>query len=419
LSDSVPYTFVRRNNNVITIRLDSVPDINRIVAKIDASKFRVNGHLTDLDEDGIAGESYDDQYEVLSISNGSSMTPTSWTDDFFRPETAITLTFVNNLPSSGGNFDATNKVKNVYFMNSGFSGENNKYMRDIFNDIKGNFELQKYNKDAKNWEKAADAALYVYTSIIPDDFPDEYPWNYSDLLYFKIDAEDLGIYRIKATNLKNLKTSSNYFASPKPAKIKIDDDLTFYNTPYTDPVSTYDYRVRRWQDDNPVDYSNIIIKTDSNNRNVVIEMLLNPVGDDLNSGTLVYPETMNTDAFNKCFKLVYINTNDENIINENVNLATLTNLVELKITDVKYSASKRLNANNDRINCITITLDPSYQIHGDRQISLLLSPDFKYGGGHVTFGNYLNGDTAYNNPAGTYYNGSYFWRSYGLTLEDL
>jgi len=54
-------------------------------------------------------------------------------------------------------------------------------------------------------------------------------------------------------------------------------------------------------------------------------------------------------------------------------------------------------------------LDKSYKIDGNRGISFLINTGFKYASDGIVFGN--------PRTTNSYFNGSYFWRSYGGSVE--
>jgi len=402
IGDLLSYTFVRRNENIINIKLDSVPNANKIEWRIDASKYKVYGQLTDINGDYIAGESYDDQYGTLDITDGTPIA--GWSDEFFKPEYDSTISFTIT-PPAGGTFTTSNPSSYISLIASAGAGSDPLYaiQRKLLSDLLPNIELQKYNQSTNSWAKEGTVTFYEYTAPTPADFPAT--WT-QDRLYVKLDTlDDLGIYRVKATGLKNISTTNTAGAV---SKVRIyASNPTFRsilnNTYISDPVVYYNSSARLLELTSPID--EVTIKTDSNKRNVVLEVYFNSITDTINSGDAVYPEVMNTGDFIKTFKLVYNGTTPTTAIANGASLTTLSNIVEIKITDVKYTSDKRTNAENDKNDCAIITLDPAYQING-RSIYLLLSPDFKYGGGHITFGNL--------STTGSFYNGSYFWRSYGF-----
>jgi len=410
LGDKIKYTFVRRNltsANIIYIAFtEGVPNIDKIVAKVDASKFKVYGQLTDSNLDGTSGESYDDQYQEITISGSTSyMMPNSYTNVFYRPEVTADITI--NGPLSGS-FTNANTSQYISLYNTGNAGTGYlaAFYRSIRDDLKDKIVIEKYNKEKNEWEKdSAEIKTFNYDSVsgVPAEFPAW--WSNTDQLYTVITPEDLGIYRVKATGLKKLVSKVNY-GEGKPAKIFVtlsNDDLKtslsnsyLFDTGYSSPALYQNTDTKRqWQTVSPV--INYLITSDSNKKNVVIELYCRSIID-TKTNTVAYPEQLSLEDFKKSVKLVYKPSN----VDYAGSLSDQKELVELKIKDVKYDNSKRYDVNQTEVNRIVVTLDPSFQL-GSQSFYLLLSPGFKYTGGNIIFG-----DPSLN----SFYNGSYFWKNY-------
>jgi hypothetical protein len=392
MSGTLGYIFIRRVDNQITVKLDTVPNSKYFVGKIDAAHYKVFGEVLDFNGDGKGGESYDDLYYTLTVTGGAEMM--SYTDIFLRPEWTINFYLS---AGDGGFFTNTATSTYITLIDTESSGANNAQLRKIVTDLTEKIEFQKYNQTTKSWAKDGTVSPYEYTGTIPSGYPVSF---ITDRLFVNITPDDLGIYRVKASDAANLTSKDNY--GVKPAKIKINGNY-LNNTIYAGPVSYYNNDIRQWETDNPV--TEVMLNSDSSRKNVVLDVYFDSIIDSKASTSgEVWLEQLAIDKFNESFKLVYQIDNPGDIIDAGADFSQ-TNLIELKVTDVKYSASKQKNATNTNNNCITITLDPGYKIDGGRAISLLLSPNFKYTGGHVTFGN--------PEVANTYYNGIFFWRSYG------
>jgi len=402
LTTGVDYKFVRRSGNDIIV-IVTVPDIDNIVAKVDASKYKVYGQPLDTDGDGKVDE-YDDYYKHITIIGSTkhmmdTMYSSAWNPPVFGP-----IDIGINGPS-GGLFlttDATPKLFIIYNRGIGGTTPGDINDRKILSDIVPLIEIQKYDQASNTWAKDGTVALYDSTTTAPTGTA----WT-TDIIYGSFTPVDLGIYRVIAKDVANLTTKANYGASSKPAKITINGASFLTNTVYTDPVSYYNGSIRQWVEDNHADFLyHANVSYDSNRKNIVLDMFFDKIRDNKADPSVdVWLESMTTDEFNKNFKLVYDGLNPSSKIPLDADLTNYTNIVELKVIDVKYSASKYFDATNTKINCITVTLDPSFQYNGNRNISFLITTGFKYGGGHITFG-----DPRLEN---SYYNGSYFWRSYG------
>jgi len=432
IGEKFSYTFARREGDTIIIKLHTVPNINRIAYKIDASTYKVFGQVLDFNGDGVGGESYDDLYGILSITGGSSDWTGNWTSSFNRPEQTIQIEIDGTL---GGTFDNTNTTKLELLYNSLGYGASNAQTREILNIIKGKLELQKYNKGTNLFEKVSGAELYEYngTAASPG-FP--VGWN-TDRLYVKFTPDDLGIYRIYATGIANLASTSNIGA--KPAKIQVyfntgtpnsSDNYYKFNSGYSAlGFYTNDDAKRQEETASPVDH--VVVKSDNARKNVVLEVYFNGIEDfqapeivptpppgDPTHPVVYLDKIQDVAEFNKAVKLGYNKANTTTAISAGGNFSgSIENIVELKIDKVEYVISKQEDGSNNNQNCIIITLDPAYQLTPSnyRKVSLLLSPDFKYGGGHIIFG--TRPSNTENNITNSFYKGNFFWRSYGFIVN--
>jgi hypothetical protein len=405
----VGYTFAYRvSDRIITIKLDSVPNSNWIVCKIDASKYKVRGQLVDFNRDGIGGESYDDQYLTSFIS--SSTTPMTGYTTFYRPEQTIDFSINGAISSLGGGFYAAAPAQFVTLYTSDI--DNDEQYKRILSDIAPNIKIQKYNQAGKTWSDEATAMVYTHGETLPANAPIGFSTT-NDQLYVTFSAEDMGIYRLKASGMANLVSKDNYGSKPAKIRLNFDGASTFTalkDTFYSEAKAYYNSTIRQaWETTNPV--REVVVKRDAGKKNVVLEVYFNGVMD--NNASIpgfAYLKTLTVNDFNGSVKLVY--RKNGLLLNNGAQFDNITDLVELKVDAVEYKIDNRSDAGHDKKDCIVITLDPAYQIAGNREISLLLSPGFEYEGGHITFGQYTNIER-------TYYNGTFFWRSYGSLLVNL
>lgn len=405
LTDAVKYTVVRSVGADIIVKVD-VPDIDYIVAKIDASKYKVFGQTLDRDRDGKT-DIYDDYYQQIHIDLSTKyIEPSSYTDVFFPPVATITIDI--NGPESDS-FTNTTPMPSLFTIHNSFAnGANNAYKRTILSDIASKIEIQKYDIATNTWATEGTVASYDSTTTAPagSGFT-------TDLIYGSFTPVDLGIYRIAATGVANLTTKENYGATGQPAKIRINaggDDLSvFQNTWYSDPVSYCNYDARLWVTDNPIEHVNV--KYDSNKRNVVLDIFFSKVYDSKAATPAdAWLKEMTLEEFNKNFKMVYLKNGSALLDGDTFRGRKLGDIIEIKVAKIAYSASKYLDSNITSVqtNCITVTLDPSFKYDGTRIISFLFTTGFKYASNYITFG---------TPDIDSYYNGSYFWRSYG-DLEE-
>jgi len=392
------YTLSARGSNTLTVILDSVPNDTKIVGKIKAASYKVYGQPLDKNGDGTVDE-YDDVYQTFPVTPGAS-SQTNIGADFVVPYFTYDVT-----PSIGGGLQygatavATRVVPIVGL--GGVVDISKSYRLQPLKDLAAKIEFQKYNPTSKTWEKGGDVNVWDGTGTAPGIAG--YQLGQSGI-YASFAPADLVLYRVKVSGIKGFKTSTTF--GDAPAIISINGS-TLKDT-YISSVSVCTIG-RNWQTTLPS--TTVFVKSDGDKKNVVLEWQIGSLSD--TNGTQ-YPDTLTTEKFKESVKLVYDSgklnpANDyqkESVfIDVGTDLGDYLDLVLLPIEKVVYSASKRNSGTNDKIDTITITLDPKYQIDGTRKVALLLNPGFKYTGGIITFGD-LNSDVIFAD-------GTTNWRSYG------
>ena len=408
LYEPVTYEFARRtytdSSNIVTIRFPTQINNSRIICKLDASKYKVYGQLQDFNVDGISGQNYDDIYYYVNITGGAVLTG-MWSYDFFPPVVTINLNLsIGGV--TGGSLTSTDQQQYLTLYDSSGRGDDNAQTREILDIVKNKIEFQKYNEINKKWEKNRDVGLYEYKGTVPAGYPDN--WT-SDRLFVNPTLDDFGIYRIKATDIDNLYTDKLYGIDKAKLKISFTGGTPGPNTPfayrykegYSEPVSYYNQK-RKWITSITGD-SSTLIHSDADKRNVVLTFFYRPVQDDSTDKSYLLPISL--EAFNACARLVYSTDGSTLPIRVSDFNESYDKIAELKIIKVEYKASRYYDVENSNINSIEITLDPSYQIHGNREINLLLNPGFRLSSDLNTFGN--------PDPKQSYYKGTFFWRNYG------
>lgn len=410
---AIPYTFVRREGNTgdtLVVKLNSIPDRPYITWKLDASKYYVSGQLVDFNGDGKAGEAFDDIYGEddgfndtrIDLDAGTDSVTAAgtlamgYTTDFSRPDMTFNLSISGFL--SNGNFYAGALPEVVPIFQP--SSSPNVNVLKILNDIKDKVELQKYNNGT--WVK--DGSIAVFDG---DSTSTTLTFT-TDTLYVTFTPSNLGIYRLKVTGGDELVSTVGavkvkiIVESDPYSKTRFYDPVAFYNIDFVQPLP-------------PVSFSLYAVKINSDHekRNVVLDVYFQGVVDNILATTPnVYPATLTLENFNKAAKLVYKRTSGTFDL-PGVSVEA-KDYVELPVVDVAYKISKQYSSlNTTDNNLISITLDPSYQIAGDRNVYLLLSPDFKFAQNHVTPGNFTG------NIKETFYNGSFFWENYGILVNGL
>lgn len=395
---ALDYEFIERINSTsstnVVIRLASVPDVRRIVAKLDASKYKRRGQLTDNNGDGIAGEIYDDRYFPLSVSDYSGSAPADPGPNYNDP--AVTLTLDITDISSTGYLTYTPEPLQTRYISIATIGDvpdSATVERTILGDLKDNFVLEKYNKTSKTWEKDA-AAIRVNNSSDPS--VTSVTGIFTDCLFVTISSyEDLGIYRLKATGMKNLATKSNI--GTVPAKIIVSGATSLTDTVYKNPVViSKNTRTQIYSQSDFIGPYDVNVSSDASKKNVVIEVPLSSINV-MVSGTPTdaYPSAITKDDI----KLVY--ARDGGSLRD-------TNMVEIGISSVELQVSKFYDLTATKNNLLVIKLNPDYQLQGNREVNLFLSPGFKYSVDTITFGNITGPNFQF---------GSFFWRNYGVIAD--
>jgi len=432
---ALPYTFVERRNTsanatTITIRLNSVPNEYTIVWRVNAAEYRRKGQLVDTNGDYIGGEVFDDRYGEIEIT-GATLTATATTaayGSFVWPFANVSVT-VDTTGFGGISFKASEKILSPVVGVSSFGG-NTAQNRKILSDILGlnNIEVQKYNQTTKEWAKETAAAFKLfeydaakYPPAALDPLVDNtIKWTTAlnnvptyDNLYFTLTPADLGIYRVKAAGTKAYETT--LAGSTVKAKVIVNSDaksdtvlgglsLTYLEDRQWVPAPTTSGDLAK----------NVIITSDNSLKNVVIKLFVDPITykpDPLDSTkdviTYLPTTTPAPEVFNQNVKLLYNKTTSGGNVTWPLTGST-DNVVEIKITDVKYERDTRFNSAfaAGKNNVITLTLDPDYKHDTGKPITLLLNTGFLFDNAKVTFG-------ANSAIANTLYDGTFLWERYG------
>ena len=206
----IPYTFVRRNDDVITVRLEKQfsDTESNVIMRISAANYTFsNGMRMDRDGNGIAGEAFYDDYLreiILSRQPGPG-----WDGgDFVAPENqgwAVNIGTVNVGPNfatgseqtSGSHFNFP-ITHTVGFGGVGTLAENQNARNAILGGLASSLRLQR-NNAATNWNWENVDATVEYDAV-------------GDV--FRIPAfnrEHLTAYRIVYTGPTNLTTAAEYY----------------------------------------------------------------------------------------------------------------------------------------------------------------------------------------------------------------
>jgi len=420
LGSAIDYKFVERKNvttssntgkpaTVITVRLNSVPNENTIVYRVNAAEYRRSGQLVDRNGDGIGGDElgYDDEYDEIEITG--SITPAATApqyNDFVGPLVTVYVNVGFGIDGYGMGIPVAGIDPVVVASLYSFNG-NGAQERQILNDIKGKFEIQKYTNNVWAKDTSSGSAIQLYDASTLT--PPAYATSWDNCLYAGITPDDLGIYRIKASESAVSLSSQN--VGKGKAKIIIGNSA-LQNTFTTDPVLTYKDG-REWH---PGSFNNVVITSDNSKKNVVIKMYVPPyVYTDIDPtlSFTAYPQTMTTEAFNKAVKLLSYKPGTNGTITFPIT-ANTENVAEIEVTNVVYSIDKRFDDSAVKNNLITITLDPDYVFESARPIRLLINSNFKFDNANVTFGdNCPQSPPAGNRVQDTFYDGTYLWKSYG------
>jgi len=412
----------------ITVVLNDDTNQYTIVYKIDATKYKRAGRLIDLNGNGKPGEAnYDDWYDEIEITNTAPTVPAAGSPsngDFVHPvfsSSSVYLTLFDGF--SGGSFDTTGDATHIKNIPVATFNASNAECKEFFDAMTGSsagyFSLEKYDNGAGTWTTvpatAATFKVYKYDDATSTGTPSDLgpAFNNEDLIYVSFKPDNLGIYRVKATKMKDLTTTKN-IGSKSPAKFKVkagSEDPTFFKeTFYSEPKAFYDTNSTKydWQDpltDKPFG-NNAVVTRDQNGKNVKIELDVEPI---TVAGTDTYPDVtkMTTDEFNKNVKLVYnknggsVNLNDDDLLDY---------LVELKVDSILFDKDTRADKDAKNYTKLFITLDPGYQISGGRDIYVLINTGYKYTDAKITFG---------DPDSLVLYKGLFFWGNYGTLVSGL
>jgi len=378
----ITYTFVGRNDNVITIRLGAVPNTNFVV-KLDASKYTRNGQPADINNDGKTKDAYDDLYEQVSVINGGVPNNGTWTDQVF--------TINISSPSFGGSavqFNTAGTTQYVSVLNMLY-GTSHPQIRTFLGEIKDKFKLQIYNSASDSWSDLTSATFDVFNSATntPADANGKVPGN--DNLYVKFEPTNKGFYRVVATGMDNLATKENFGTAP--AKVTVNN--SFYNkTVYSNPGFYYANN-ETFLNPGIFSFTADRIYHDADKKGVVIEIDIPASG---TGSSAIYPSST-ADELKKGVKLAYSKDSAPVRLSGGVK-----EFVEIGISEIKLAKRDSTDTQN---NVLVITLDKAYQLSDAYPVYILLNDNFKYSnaGTPVFFGNFN----------GFLYKGSFLWGNYG------
>jgi hypothetical protein len=368
------YTFVRRESpTVIVLRLKENTPNERMVMKIDASKYTFSGgkKLGAADDTEVGTERYS-VYRDLDVSNVTASTFAFANKYFtinltirsnlqFNPKTGITAPYLDVAASN----DMTGFIAGNAVSDAEMPG------------LAGKFTLEKFAVGSSRWEKANATFAYVPTTETTNSNAGRITVEYT--------PEEFVTYRIKAEGLKNLETTGTYYGIKQRFNVGVGGSYYWSRNTFYSYESTFiDFSKNRTPAGHPVD--KVTMEYDSSNSGI-LRMVYYPLKITGNTADF-YPAEMSLADFKKNVRIFYF-------ADGNANNYNLKNIVILDIKDVKYGENEQTNEGK----AVRVKDEILVTLNGDKvadiplsRIYIAYSTGFKYGNDSILSGDYSNWD---------------------------
>jgi hypothetical protein len=412
LGAALPYTFVRQNVNVITVKLTNkfVVTNSSVILKIDGTKYTYSGGIKlDLVGRGGGGEAgYDDYFVELPVYVGPNDDPDPLLErgptGFVRPgnkdwrlNLAPVAPYEEEVEVDGVPEMVRVKTLKDYpvaYLNLDLEGTEtavSAIYTAVANQLKNDLKIQKLENGTWSY---VNGATFSYT-YDPDDNED------NAVFLNNVTLEDLVPFRVVWEGTAPVKTSANYFGVNQIIKV-IGVNTPNGNTADTAWRPAY-YNTRTvygplsgsdglWVDGDRqflTDFRVSVYSKDSRDKNVVIDVLFNRGRGVTDGATTHWLKNYNNDkkTFKDNFKFVYFTgttgaPSPTGFYNAN-------NIMFPAIKDIEMLSFNPSEVANIGFNGVRITLDPDYRWQaptGTRLLFFYISPEIGYTDGKTTYG---------------------------------
>jgi hypothetical protein len=386
LEPALPYIYVKRNGNVITVKLNKtfVETDSSVIMKIDGTKYTFgNGNKLDLRNRGKSGETgYDDFYAEIDVYGATG--PTDFTGPQFL-DWRLTLSSLYESPSN-----ATEAPPLFFEQIATLSLPEADYdtYTTVSNQLKSGLKIQRFKNGAWgdvsgttiNYESLLSSSRSFYVRSLALTFEEFVPfrvvWEGSAPIITSAEYFGLKQYiKIVGANTPSSAAPAWYRTSRVNGSVS---NTVWYNT----------YDGRRFRATEPFV---INVAKDSHRQNVVIEVLFGSVTYGTPPATYWLKDfNSNKQKFKDNFKIAYYSNGGSN-----ANSFTSQNdVVYIPIKDFEFFSHNPEGLADVGLNAIRITLDPNYKNDSGKTKYFYISPEIRYEDEKTTFGsssNFMNG----------------------------
>jgi len=435
----VDYEFVRRNNLFennkyvvdITIRLTSLSALPAdqsilssgekvgMVIKTNAAKYTIKGFGLDRDHDGNYGEEiYDDDFQQISVSGSGGYVPPG------GPR-LLTLTIGEIDQSAEVGFtsaDASRYISVAKISNVGGIGATplpgNARRKVIMEALIGKFKIQKFNDANGLWEDFAATISYHNDDVNPG-----VNGTYGDLVT-NFTPTDLGIYRIYATGLKDLKTEGQAGFYGAELKIGIKGSFPGSNnnlradTYISNNIGFFNSDSHQFVDDSDNVYGgNLLFNYDNAQKKSSVKFLFNEINYSAGvGGTAFLKEDEAT--FKKYVRFAYRTSggqlgtyldadgqpadyNGDSIVDDDdyISLSDVSDIAFLKFSKVEFA--KHPTTGTQDATWVTVTIDEGFKFGSQPNVYILIANNNElYSHSSLQFGDFTKIDTVIDGVRG-------------------
>jgi hypothetical protein len=386
IGSSVPYTYVKRNGPVITVKLNKtfVAADSNVVMKIDGTKYTYgNGNKLDLVRRGSSGVAgYDDFYKEINV--GGATGPS----DFVAPGNKGWYLALRPIDLDDANTAGILTRSPIAYLGLGdIEGEEaniTTIATAVADQLKSGLNIQKL----------------VNGSWTPVNATINYDSEYNSFMVASLPLDDLVPYRVMWEGSAPVTTTAEYYGVKQYIAIRgsnTNSTLEYYRTSKVYGPVTDVWYTDRQRFSAPVP-SIIHVSKDSRHRNVGFELVFDSVTYGTPT-TTYWLKNFNSDKqkFKDNFKIAYYGdrSNPEYPGFYDADETFFTSRPDLVYVDIKdFEFFSHNPEKNDDIglNAIRITLDPAYE--DNKTLYFYISPEIRYTDDKTTFGdpsNFLHG----------------------------
>jgi hypothetical protein len=378
LDEALLYSYIRRVDNVVILKLESDPvPPTRIIAKIDGTKYTfAGGNKIDKASRGKTGEAgYDDFYYSLT-GTGTA---------FFEPGNKGWYLTLSSISGGSGSGQASNETSRVIASLSFPSSTrvSDTIKDEVFQQLKEGLRIEylnnnnqwtPYSSSGPGITMAVNGDISIATLSRGDLVPFRVIWKGN--APFATTKAYFGVkqwIKILGANTGNVVTTTQHDYYMNTVYGSVGAPWYTNESPYRFLVPTIVlYTPPAWQTQYAAPRVNLF-SCDSNGQNVVIDVVFArlPTYGTVTINTGLLDLSSNVTLFKNNFKIAYYNTSAVTP----AEFEKRTDVVYIDIKEYKYLNG---SAPQQGLDTIRVTLDPSYRIDSSKNMFLYLSPEICY-----------------------------------------